>query len=93
MKKAKGKELKNAVDYLYRKGSFIGDGGTASALKFESATGLGIGKRGNTHLKKATDFIKHLKKLENDDTISKGDRKLARKFKIKLLKAIGGFKK
>lgn len=93
MKKVKSEKMKNAVDYLYRRGSFIGDGGTASALKFESATGLGIGKSGNTHLKKANDFIKHLKKLENDISLSKGERKLARKFKVKLLKAVGGFKK
>ena len=93
LKKAKSKELKNAVEYLYRPGSFVGDGGTASALKFEGSTGLGIGKSGNTHLKKATDFIKHLEKLETDKSLSKGDRKLVREFKTKLLKAMREFEK
>lgn len=33
--KAKGSELKNAINQLYRPGAMIGDGGTASVLKFE----------------------------------------------------------
>ena len=34
LKRAKSEKLKNAIKQLYRPGSFIGDGGTASVLKF-----------------------------------------------------------
>ena len=53
LRKAKNLKLKNLIDQLYRPGSFIGDGGTASALKFEYSTGLGLGKNGNFHTQKA----------------------------------------
>lgn len=49
MKKAKDSELKNAVNQLYRHRAMIGDGGTASVLKFEKATGLGIAKHDKLH--------------------------------------------
>lgn len=49
MKKAKDSELKNAVNQLYRPGAMIGDGGTASVLKFEKTTSLGIAKHGKLH--------------------------------------------
>ena len=35
LKKAKDPKVRNAVNQLYRPGSFIGDGGTASIIKFE----------------------------------------------------------
>lgn len=49
MKKVKDSELKNAVNQLYRPRAMIGDGGTASVLKFEKATGLGIAKHDKLH--------------------------------------------
>lgn len=49
MKKAKDSELKNAVNQLYRHRAMIGDGGTASVLKFEKTTSLGIAKHGKLH--------------------------------------------
>lgn len=39
LKRAKNEKLKNAIKQLYRPCSFIGDGGTASVLKFEKRTG------------------------------------------------------
>lgn len=49
MKKAEDPELKNVVTQLYRPGTMIGDGGTASVLKLEKATGFGIAKHGKLH--------------------------------------------
>ena len=63
MKKAKASELKNAVNQLYRPGAMIGDGGTASVLKFEKATGLGMAKHGKPHTIKAENTIKYLKHI------------------------------
>ena len=88
MKKAKDPELKNAVNQLYRPGAMIGDDGTASVLKFEKATGLGIAKHGKPHTIKAENTIKYLKH------ILKSDRKLANKLLKGLIKALlGGTKK
>lgn len=91
MKKAKNPKLKNVINQLYRPGSFIGDGGTAAALKFEIATGLGLGKNGNFHTQKVLDTIKYLdKKILSGKPLSNGDRKLAGTLKKKLLNALGG---
>ena len=88
--KAKNPKLRNAIDQLYRPGSFIGDGGTASARKFEKATGLGLGKNGNTHAQKVNDSIKYItNKVLKDTTLSNGDRKLANQLLKKLIKASG----
>ena len=90
LKKAKNQKLKNAINQLYRPGAFIGDGGTASALKFEYTTGIGLGKNGNFHTQKALDIIKYLNnKVLSDVTLSSGDRKLAKSLKNKLIKALG----
>ena len=43
LSKAKNVVLRNAVNQLYRPGAFIGDGGTASVIKFEKRTGLYLG--------------------------------------------------
>ena len=81
-------KLKNAVNQLYRPGSFIGDGGTASIIKFEKATGLGLGKGGKNHLQKGIDMIKYLERVARSEKLSPGDRKLLRKLKNNLLKAV-----
>lgn len=93
LKKAKDPKLKNAINQLYRAGSFIGDGGTASALKFEFATGIGLGKSGNTHERKARETIRFIdKKILSNNSLSNSDRKLANSLKKKLLQALGGQK-
>lgn len=79
LKKVKNKSLKNVVSQLYRPGSFIGDGGTASVVLFERRTGLGLGTNGNTHEKKARDMIKHIKNKVLTQKMSNSDRKTARK--------------
>lgn len=93
MKKAKDAELKNAVNQLYRPGAMIGDGGTASVLKFEKATGLGVAKNGRSHTIKAENTIKYLKRILEKQTLSKSDRKLANKLLKDLIKALRGTKK
>ena len=94
LKKAKNQKLRNAIDQLYRKGSFIGDGGTASALKFEYSTGLGLGKNGNFHTQKALDTIKFIdNKILSDKSLSMSDRKLAMTIKKNLLRALWGKRK
>ena len=88
MKKVKDSELKNAMNQLYRPGAMIGDDGTASVLKFEKATGLGIAKHDKLDTIKAENAIKYLKRI-----LSKSDRKLANKLLKSLIKALGGTKK
>ena len=39
LKREKNEKLRNVIKQLYRSGSFIGDGGTASVLTFEKRTG------------------------------------------------------
>lgn len=94
MKKVKDSELKNAVNQLYRPGAMIGDGGTASVLKFEKTTSLGIAKHGKLHTIKAENTIKYLKHILKKPALSKSDRKLANKLLKSLIKALlGGTKK
>ena len=93
LKQVKDVELKNAVNQLYRPGSFIGDGGTASVLKFESRTGLGLGKLGKPHVEKGWNNVRYIDKILKKQGLSNSDRKLAQKLRKELLKALGGFKK
>ncbi len=86
LKKVTNSELKNAIDKLYRKGSFIGDGGTASVLKFEKRTGLKVSKTG--HLEKAIGMKKYLNRIIANEPLSKKDRKIARALLKSLIKAI-----
>lgn len=59
LRKAKNPKVKNVVSQLYRAGSFIGDGGTASVIKFEKATGIGLGRNGNTHMQKGREMLRY----------------------------------
>lgn len=71
-KKANDPRLKNVIDQLYRPGSFIGDGGISSALKFEFATSIGLGRNGNYHTQKALDTIKYINnKILKQNTLKK----------------------
>lgn len=92
LKKAKNDALKNAIDQLYRQTSFIGDGGTSSALKFERSTGLGLSRNGGFHEQKARNTIRYINKILKNENLSVGDRKLAIKLKNKLVKALGDTK-
>lgn len=88
LKKLRIKKLKNAIDQLYRPGSFIGDGGTASALKFERETGIGI-NNGKTHEQKAREYHKYICRIINECNLSPSDRKLADNLNKSLIKSIG----
>lgn len=68
----KGKEIlnnvvdpdgQNAVKQLYRGNSFIGDGGTADAIRFEKATGITLGKTPQDHMQKAQDMVRYLQRI------------------------------
>ena len=87
LKKAKNPLLKNAVNQLFRNSSFIGDGGTASVIKFEKRTGINLGNRGNNHMQKGSDMVKYLRKILLEP-LSASDRKLATKLLKSLQKAM-----
>ncbi|MCQ2510085.1 MAG: hypothetical protein MJ116_06440 [Lachnospiraceae bacterium] len=89
LKKAKNPKVKNAVNQLYRPGSFIGDGGTASVIKFEKATGLGLGSKGNTHVQKGREMLKYIEtKVLTQKNLTASDRKLARQLAKSLKRAM-----
>lgn len=89
MSKAKDPQVRNVVHQLYRPGSFIGDGGTASVIKFEKATGLGLGRNGKTHVQKGKDMLRHIDtKILTRHDLSASDRKLTQKLARDLQKAI-----
>lgn len=88
LKAAKNKKLKNAVDQLYRPGSFIGDGGTASALKFEKRTGINLGRNGNSHYQKTVDMSKYISNHVLKEPLKKSERKMAQKMLKNLQKSI-----
>ena len=91
LNKASDAKLKNAIKQLYRRGAFIGDGGTADAIKFEKATGLGIGRNGNTHIQKGKEMIKYIEnKVLKNASLSKRDKELAKQLAEALKKAIWG---
>ena len=88
LKNVKNPMLRNAVDQLYRKGAFIGDGGTASIIKFEKRTGLATGRNGNTHTQKGKEMIRFLTKKVLSQPLSNSERKTTKKLIRKLQKAL-----
>ena len=89
LKRAKDSKVKNAVNQLYRLGSFIGDGGTASVIKFEKATGIGLGSKGNTHMQKGKEMLKYIEsKILTQKNLSASDRKLAKQLAKSLKQAM-----
>jgi len=86
LKNAKNRRLKNAISEMYRKGSFIGDGGTASVLKFEKRTGILLSPKG--HYQKATEMKRRLEKITLRESLNKKDRKTARTLSKQLRRAI-----
>ena len=89
LNRARNSMLKNAVDQLYRPGSFIGDGGTASIIKLEKRTGLKLGRNGGNHQQKAIGMIRYIERRILTQTLSASDRKLALKLVKKLKQALG----
>ncbi|OGH71182.1 MAG: hypothetical protein A2921_03090 [Candidatus Magasanikbacteria bacterium RIFCSPLOWO2_01_FULL_43_20b] len=67
-------KLKEIVQQLYRKGSKIGDGGTADALRYETQTGDLLSKSG--HIEKATGRITELTRYLGQDNLSTQDRQI-----------------
>ena len=89
LKHAKNEKVRNVINQLYRPGSFIGDGGTASIIKFEKETGIGLGRKGNTHMQKGREMVKYINsKILVRDDLSAGDRKMLEKLMKSLTKAI-----
>lgn len=74
----KNKELKNAMDELYRPGAKIGNGSTADAIRYELRTENLI--HGKSNLQKGKDFIKFLEKwTKNNPNAPAGDKQGAKK--------------
>jgi hypothetical protein len=88
IKNARNNKLKNAINQLYRPGSFIGDGGTASVLKFEKRTGLNVGHNGNSHYQKATEMKRYIENKVMKEQLTNKERKLANRLVKKLRSAI-----
>ncbi len=88
LKRATNSKLKNAINQLYRKNSVIGDGGTADIIRFEKATGKGLGHLGNTHIQKGREMVKYLENKVLKQNLSVSDRKLANELLRELKKAI-----
>ena len=91
LKNAEDVKLKNAISQLYRKGAIIGDGGTASVIKFEKTTGIGLGRNGNTHIQKGKEMIKYIEnKILKSQDLSNSDKELAEKLVKDLRREIWG---
>ncbi len=89
LNKVKNPMLKNAINQLYRPGSFIGDGGTASIIKFEKETGIGLGKSGGTHIQKGKEILRYIQvKILTLPDLSQSDQKIAKKMMKSLRNAI-----
>ena len=88
LEKAQNEKLRNALKELYHKGSFIGDGGTASALKFEKRTGISMGRKGNSHYQKAVDMTKYISNKVLKESLKPSERKMAEKILKQLKKAM-----
>ena len=89
LKHAKDAKLKNAINQLYRPGSFIGDGGTASVIKFEKATGIGLGRNGKKKKKKGKEMIHYINtKILTQESLSPSDRRMANRLVKALKKAM-----
>ena len=79
LRSIKNANLMKAIDALYRPGSFIGDGGTASVLKFEKRTGEHVSRNPEGHYIKAQEMTRFLKNKVLKENLSNKDRKMANK--------------
>lgn len=88
LKSVSNSKLKNAINQLYRPGSFIGDGGTASVLKFEKRTGEHVSQNPKGHYIKAVETGKYIRNKVLSENLSKKDRKTATKIAKQLQRAV-----
>lgn len=88
LKNVSNSKLRNAINQLYRPGSFIGDGGTASVLKFEKRTGEHVSRNPQGHYIKAVETRKYLNNKVLVENLSKKDRKTAKRISRQLSRAI-----
>ena len=88
LKNVSNSKLRNAINQLYRPGSFIGDGGTASVLKFEKRTGEHVSRNPQGHYIKAIETRKYLNNKVLVENLSKKDRKTAKRISRQLSRAI-----
>lgn len=81
----------NAIDKLFRPGSFIGDGGTGAVLRFEKQTGLYLGKNG-PHLIKAEEMVRYIRNKVMPRSLSSEERRVLTIVLADLENAIKEFK-
>ena len=86
LKKVKNIKLKKLIQDLYRRKSFIGDGGTASALKFEKRNRLLLSKSG--HYIKSQEYKKSLERVMREQPLTEKERKIVRRLWKGLTRAI-----
>lgn len=88
LEKVSNEKVKNVIKELYRPGATIGDGGTASAIRYEIKTGNLVG--GKSHILKGIERLKNLENLLKRNDLSKKDRRIVEKLHKDLEKALGG---
>lgn len=88
LKKASSEKVKNVIKELYRAGATIGDGGTASAIRYEIKTGNLVG--GKSHIQKGKERLKNLENIIKRNDLPKKDKKIVEKLYRDLKKALGG---
>ena len=81
---------KNAVENIYKKGAFIGDGGTADAIRFERATGLSVGKPGTNHTQKGGDMVKYINRKVIVQDLTDAERKAITDIREDILSSLEG---
>lgn len=74
LKEVKNEKLKNAINELYRKGSSIGDGGTADAIRYELKTNKLVG--GKSHIKKGKERLKNLNNILKREKLNERDKEI-----------------
>ncbi len=89
LSRARNLQLQNAIKQLYRKSSFIGDGGTADVIRFEKETGLMLGRSGNSHVTKGIEMAKYIETKILTQNLISSDRTLAIQLLEDLNNALG----
>lgn len=92
LSRAANLQLRNAIHQLYRKNSFIGDGGTADVIRFEKATRITLGRSGRTHEQKGRDMLRYLERIIHEEDLSLDDQRLANRLISDLRDALGGLR-
>lgn len=87
MAQATTPEAREVINQLYRPGAYIGDGGTADAIREELSTGKPIGDR--FHSKKGRERIRQIKRILRKNP-KHPDRELLEKLLKGLEDALGG---